>query len=343
MKKNDDFSKLFFYLLCIPVIIFSCLTKIVQLVLSLINKHYYKIDLEIAKIDEMDGLEFEIFTSELLQKLNFKSVTMTKASGDFGVDVIAYKDNCKFVIQCKRYNAAVGVKAIQETISGQKFYKAHKSIVVTNSIFTKNARLMATECNVELWDRTKLLKLVKQISSPSTNTKRSAYNKYNQLNQDKYDIQTDISESSTKTNVNKAVALQRTRNLSSILYQVESIRSRKILNQDPSHENGTKCMQSKKSSQGNVDQAFKSVDYLKMIINILFYILGTFLIVLGFFTLFIYFGTGLFTIISGLVSIPIVINKIKFIQNLSYGKLVVSKIILVVLFFLTAVSLVPDK
>lgn len=296
MKKNDDFSKLFFYLLCIPVIIFSCLTKIVQLVLSLINKHYYKIDLEIAKIDEMDGLEFEIFTSELLQKLNFKSVTMTKASGDFGVDVIAYKDNCKFVIQCKRYNAAVGVKAIQETISGQKFYKAHKSIVVTNSIFTKNARLMATECNVELWDRTKLLKLVKQISSPSTNIKRSAYN--NKSNQ---------------------------------------------LNQDPSNDNRTKCMQSKKSSQGNVDQAFKSVDYLKMIINIFFYILGTFLIVLGFFTLFIYFGTGLFTIISGLVSIPIVINKIKFIQNLSYGKLVVSKIILVVLFFLTAVSLVPDK
>lgn len=340
-----DFSKLFFYLLCIPVVIFSCFIQIVNFILSLINKHYYKIDLEIARIDEMDGREFEIFTSELLQKLNFKSVMKTKASGDFGVDVIAYRDNCKYAVQCKRYNAPVGVRAIQETIGGQKFYKANKSIVVTNSTFTKNAILMAAECDVELWDRTKLLRLVKQIDSPSYNIKQSTCKnnnkKFSQLNQDVYNFHTNISESNKKTNIDKVVESQRKRILLILLNQIKVVKLRISLNQVPSNKIRTIYTQQKELTPNNKKTPFIFLYYLKMVNLILFNTLGFFLIILGFFTLFVYSATGLFIIISGLVSLPVLITKITFIRNLSYGKLVAGKVFLIVFFFFIAILFVP--
>lgn len=68
----------------------------------------YKID------NEMNGYEFETLTKEILLKNNFYDVTVTKASCDFGVDVIAYKDSVKYAIQCKKYSSTVGIKAVQE-------------------------------------------------------------------------------------------------------------------------------------------------------------------------------------------------------------------------------------
>lgn len=56
-------------------------------------------------------------------------------------------------VQAKRYNSSVGIKAVQEIISGREFYKTDNAIVVTNSYFTNPARQMAKECHVELWDR----------------------------------------------------------------------------------------------------------------------------------------------------------------------------------------------
>lgn len=73
-----------------------------------------------------------------------------------GADVIAYKDNKKYVIQVKFYNNPVGNKAVQEVVGAIGMYKADKGIVVTNSTFTTSAIELANANNIELINGTKI-------------------------------------------------------------------------------------------------------------------------------------------------------------------------------------------
>ena len=43
--------------------------------------------------DEMEGHDFEYFCAELLQKHGFLDVQVTKGSGDYGIDILAEKDD----------------------------------------------------------------------------------------------------------------------------------------------------------------------------------------------------------------------------------------------------------
>lgn len=100
-----------------------------------------------------NGYDFEYFCANLLRQKGFYNVKVTKASGDQGVDIIAYKKNKKYAIQCKYYNSPVGNKAIQEIYAGKAHFYCDKAIVMTNNTFTKSAKELAHSTNVELWDK----------------------------------------------------------------------------------------------------------------------------------------------------------------------------------------------
>ena len=87
----------------------------------------------------MDGLQFEHRCAELLRYRGFHKVTVTKGSGDQGVDILAKKNGIKYGIQCKYYSYPVGNKAIQEAYAGAVFYDCDKAMVMTNSTFTRAA------------------------------------------------------------------------------------------------------------------------------------------------------------------------------------------------------------
>ena len=80
-----------------------------------------------------------------------------------GADVIAYKDNIKYVIQVKFYNNPVGNKAVQEVVGAIGMYKADKGIVVTNSTFTPSAIELAQANNIELVNGESIEKYKKEI------------------------------------------------------------------------------------------------------------------------------------------------------------------------------------
>ena len=80
-----------------------------------------------------------------------------------GADVIAHKDNIKYVIQAKFYNGSVGNKAVQEVVASIGMYNADKGIVVTNSTFTSSAVELAQANNIELIDGEKIEKFKKII------------------------------------------------------------------------------------------------------------------------------------------------------------------------------------
>lgn len=116
-------------------------------------------DISIADTDEMSGIEFESFCMGVLQQNGFENVRMTETTGDYGGDLLAEKDEIKYVIQCKRYNGSIGINAIQEVVGSREVYHTHVGVVLTNSHFTKNAEILAEKTNVLLWDRSRLSKL----------------------------------------------------------------------------------------------------------------------------------------------------------------------------------------
>ena len=73
-------------------------------------------------MDEMEGHDFEYFCADLLRKKGFLDVEVTKGSGDYGVDILAEKDGVTYAVQCKCYNAPIGVKAVQEAYAGRDYY-----------------------------------------------------------------------------------------------------------------------------------------------------------------------------------------------------------------------------
>lgn len=97
-------------------------------------------NIELDKIDvEMDGYDFENCSANLLLNNGFNNVEVTQYSGDFGVDIIAYKDDIKYAIQCKKYSSPVGIKAVQEVIGSKTMNDCHVAVVLTNNFFTSSA------------------------------------------------------------------------------------------------------------------------------------------------------------------------------------------------------------
>ena len=109
--------------------------------------------------DEMDGRGFEQYCAHLLSGNGWEIVSVTCASGDYGADILAEKDGVLYAIQCKRYEKPVGVAAVQEVVAAMAHYKCRRAAVMTNSTFTRQAKALAQENGVALWDNEELLKL----------------------------------------------------------------------------------------------------------------------------------------------------------------------------------------
>ena len=112
----------------------------------------------IEDIDQMSGRQFEEYCGILFANLGYK-VSYTPTTGDYGADLILRKDNEITVVQAKRYKSTVGVKAVQEVLPAVRFYKANAALVITNSMYTKQALALAKSNNVRMIDREDLIRL----------------------------------------------------------------------------------------------------------------------------------------------------------------------------------------
>lgn len=106
----------------------------------------------IDDIDLMTGTEFEQFIADHFRRMGY-SASVTKQSGDQGVDIIAEKNGIRIGIQAKCYGGAVGNAAVQEVVAGKNYYHVDKVMVITNNYFTPAAIQLAQANNVVLWDR----------------------------------------------------------------------------------------------------------------------------------------------------------------------------------------------
>ena len=112
-------------------------------------------------IDNMPGKEFEKLCADILHFNGYSDAKRTPYSGDHGIDIIAYKDGKRYAVQCKRYKGNVGFAAIQEVFTGRALFHADYAIIMTNSYFTRQAIEDAKRLEVDLWDRDRVINMLK--------------------------------------------------------------------------------------------------------------------------------------------------------------------------------------
>jgi restriction system protein len=124
----------------------------------------------IQDIDLMDGIEFEQYLEVLFKKLGIRAIR-TQTSNDFGADLILDGQE-RVVVQAKRYQKKVGIRAVQEINSARDYYRAQEAWVITNNFFTTPAIKLAESTNVTLIDRFGLVDLI--LNSNHTSEEKEA-------------------------------------------------------------------------------------------------------------------------------------------------------------------------
>ena len=119
----------------------------------------------VARLREIDPTMFEHYVANLLKRHGFSGAKVCGASGDRGVDIVAYKDGQKIAVQCKRYGSANKVSSpeIQQFVGSMKIYKAGRGLFVTTSTFTREARAIASEQQIDLIGEIALARMIDKV------------------------------------------------------------------------------------------------------------------------------------------------------------------------------------
>ncbi|WP_179471968.1 restriction endonuclease [Mycolicibacterium vinylchloridicum] len=112
----------------------------------------------LVAVDAMTGVEFERYVAAVLRGLGF-DVEITRATGDFGVDLIATRDGVRTAVQCKRQNRVVNGAAVQQVVAGAAVHECEATMVVSNHRYTRAAEQLADVHGCVLVDRTRLARL----------------------------------------------------------------------------------------------------------------------------------------------------------------------------------------
>lgn len=130
--------------------------------------------------DEMTGWEFERWLENFFRGLKFR-VERTPYRGDFGADLIlTWKNGTRIAVQVKRSARPVSVRAVQEVVAAQAYYRCQRSMVVTNNYFTEEAIILGNANNVRMRSRDDLalelgrLRQTEALPSPSASVLESA-------------------------------------------------------------------------------------------------------------------------------------------------------------------------
>lgn len=108
--------------------------------------------LRLADVDNLAGIDFEHYVCRLLVHRGF-TASVTRSSGDLGVDIVARRNFQKYAIQVKRHRKGVSRRAVSDAVAGKQHYGCDRAMVITNSYFTKGAKELAKSTYCELVNR----------------------------------------------------------------------------------------------------------------------------------------------------------------------------------------------
>ena len=124
--------------------------KNAELMVNMIIANELPIGEFFKNIDKGDGHGFEDRLREFFNLSGYACGKVSNSS-DQGVDLILVVDDIRYAIQCKFYSSnSVGNDAVQQVNAGKALYKCSHALVITNSNYTKSARILAQANKVDL-------------------------------------------------------------------------------------------------------------------------------------------------------------------------------------------------
>ncbi len=99
----------------------------------------------------LSGYEFEVEMMKLFEGDGYR-VTLTKQSGDGGVDLRLELNGKKYIVQCKAQKNPVGPHVVRDLFGVMNHENSDGGIVVTTATFTKGAQDFAHDKDIELVD-----------------------------------------------------------------------------------------------------------------------------------------------------------------------------------------------
>ena len=115
-------------------------------------EHFQLADSVKSQLQEMDAIEFEYYTADILRWRGIQA-NVTRASGDDGVDVFAIgPDGKRCAVQCKRYKKSVGPETLRELAGSKELHKCESALLVTTTSLTAAAQQTAGQLNIDVID-----------------------------------------------------------------------------------------------------------------------------------------------------------------------------------------------
>lgn len=108
-----------------------------------------------SSAEDRTGASFEARSLQLVRAMGFHA-ELTKATGDGGIDIIAFQEQPllrgKYVIQCKDWTNPVGEPVLRDLLGVVTAEDAVKGILITSGSFTDGARRFAEGRRLDLID-----------------------------------------------------------------------------------------------------------------------------------------------------------------------------------------------
>ncbi|SAL76757.1 Restriction endonuclease [Caballeronia peredens] len=128
------------------------------------GKKIFANHLSTQNLYNMHWAVFEKLVREVFVRLGYRVVARGGARADGGVDLEAYRDRKKTIIQCKHWKRnVVGVSVVREMHSVMMVEKAEAVFIITCFQFSKDAKNWARGNNIHLIHGRLLLEWMKKI------------------------------------------------------------------------------------------------------------------------------------------------------------------------------------
>jgi hypothetical protein len=107
----------------------------------------------------LDGWEFEEEVAKIF-RLNGYKAKVTKKTGDGGIDIILYKNDLKYIVQCKHYQSPLGPEPVRALWGVKDDFGADKVIMVASSGLTSSAySFISNKKDFELFDLENIIRM----------------------------------------------------------------------------------------------------------------------------------------------------------------------------------------
>ncbi len=94
--------------------------------------------------------KFNIICAKRLVQNCFSDIQIIKSGDDYGIDIIAKKDNVKYGIQCNNLDKARRIENFRLLYTKSQYYGCQKIMVISEVDYDNEEILLANELNIEL-------------------------------------------------------------------------------------------------------------------------------------------------------------------------------------------------